>query len=176
MPYYQRLGLIPPKRHTMHRVSPGYRGEGIYYEEVVTTQGFSRAYSIVYHLRPPTRVKKVEPAGNRVVEVAAEKALRHHHIKSKQIARQGDPLSGRVPIFSNAEVTLLRCRPEKAQAELYRNASADEIIFVHRGAGSVMTMFGVLPFRPFDYVVIPRCTTYEMRFDAASDPDLLVIE
>src|SRR5215470_11954864 len=100
MPPYKQLGSIPRKRHIAHRREGGYRGEGIYYEEVVTTQGFSRAYSIVYHLRPPTRVKKVEPAGNRVVEVAAEKALRHHHIKTKQIPRQGDLLSGRVPIFT----------------------------------------------------------------------------
>ena len=58
MPIYHSLGQVPPKRHTLHRVSPGYKNEGIYYEEVVTTHGFSRAYSIVYHLRPPTRVKR----------------------------------------------------------------------------------------------------------------------
>ena len=63
MPYYRQLGSIPRKRHIAHRVSPGYKGEGIYYEEVVSTQGFNRAYSIVYHLRPPTGVKAVEPAG-----------------------------------------------------------------------------------------------------------------
>ncbi len=37
-------------------------------------------------------------------------------------------------------------------------------------------MFGVLPFKPFDYVVIPRCTTYHIAFDADTPPDLLVIE
>ncbi len=63
MPHYLRLGTLPKKRHTAHRVQPGYKNEGIYYEEVVTTAGFGRAYSIVYHLRPPTRVRKVEPAG-----------------------------------------------------------------------------------------------------------------
>ena len=61
MPPYRQLGSIPPKRHTQLRHEPGYRGEGIYYEEVVTTQGFSRAYSIAYHLRPPTRVKQGGP-------------------------------------------------------------------------------------------------------------------
>ena len=63
MPPYRQLGSLPRKRHIEHRAKPGYRGEGIYYEEVVTTAGFGRAYSIVYHLRPPTRVRKVEPAG-----------------------------------------------------------------------------------------------------------------
>jgi homogentisate 1,2-dioxygenase len=37
-------------------------------------------------------------------------------------------------------------------------------------------MFGVLPFRPYDYVVIPHCTTYRLDFDAGTQPDLLVIE
>ena len=56
MPPYLRLGSIPRKRHIAHPNVPGFKGEGIYYEEVVTVAGFSRAYSIVYHLRPPTRV------------------------------------------------------------------------------------------------------------------------
>ena len=46
-----------------HKHEPGFRGEGIFYEEVMTTAGFGRAYSICYHLRPPTRVRKVEAAG-----------------------------------------------------------------------------------------------------------------
>src|SRR5262249_11562940 len=160
-----------------HRVQPGYRGEGIYYEEVVSTAGFGRAYSIVYHLRPPTRVRHVEPAGQMVVETVAEPALRHHHLKSGRLPAGGDPITGRVPLLSNADVTLWRCRPAAPQQELYRNASGDEIIFVHRGQGRLHTMFGVLPFRPFDYLVIPHTTTYSLEFDEeAGAPDLLVIE
>src|SRR5208282_3424706 len=92
------------------------------------------------------------------------------------LPRGGDPLSGRVPILANEDVILSRCRPERPQAELYRNASADEVIFVHRGRGTLQSMFGVLPFRPFDYLVIPRCTTYRMEFEAGVEPDLLVVE
>src|SRR5262245_31500422 len=79
---YRRLGSLPPKRHIAHRHEPGYRGEGIYYEEVVTLAGFGRAYSICYHLRPPTRVKKIEAAGEVPLDVIPEKTLRHHHLKS----------------------------------------------------------------------------------------------
>jgi homogentisate 1,2-dioxygenase len=176
MPYYQRLGSIPPKRHTAHRVTPGYRNEGIYYEEVVTTQGFSRAYSIVYHLRPPTRVKSIEAAGHIRLEIVHDLPLRHIHTQTGHMAAKRDPITGRVPIFANADVVLSRCRPAKPQDELYRNASADEIIFVHRGYGRLITMFGVLPVKPFDYVVIPRTTTYMLEFDHESHPDLLIIE
>lgn len=177
MPRYLSLGSIPKKRHIAHRVTPGYKGEGIYYEEVVSTQGFARAYSIVYHLRPPTQVKKVEPAGNCVVERVEQPVLRHHHLKTGALVPTGDPITGRVPLLANADVTLWRCRPVAQQAELFRNALADEIVFIHNGSGQLLTHFGRLPFRAFDYVVIPRCTTYRLDFDpAAGKPDLLVIE
>src|SRR5271163_2932417 len=101
MPYYRQLGSIPHKRHTAFGANPGFRGEGIHYEEVVTTQGFSRAYSIVYHLRPPTRVKKIEPAGSVKIDVVPQDVLRHFHINSGKLPRHGDPIGGRAPIFTN---------------------------------------------------------------------------
>ena len=176
MPSYKKLGSVPPKRHIKHRHEPGYKKEGIYYEEVVTTAGFGRAYSIVYHLRPPTRVKKVEAAGTVTVETANEPALRHHHFKTGAIKPAGDPLTGRIPLLLNNDVLLARCRPAQRQVELYRNASADEVIFVHQGKGTVHTMFGPLPFRPFDYIVLPRCTTYRLEFETGAQPDLLIVE
>jgi homogentisate 1,2-dioxygenase len=176
MPRYLSLGSIPKKRHTAHRTSPGYKNEGIYYEEVVSTHGFSRAYSIVYHRLPPTRVKKVEPAGAWHIERVEQPALRHHHLKTAKIPSKGDPVTGRVPLFTNADVTLWRCRPAEAQRGLYRNGLADEIIFVHKGRGELLTHFGVLPFKPFDYIVIPRCTTYTLAFGRDVPADLLVIE
>jgi homogentisate 1,2-dioxygenase len=176
MPQYLKLGSLPKKRHIAHKREGGYRGEGIYYEEVVTTKGFNAAYSICYHLRPPTRVKKVEPAGETQIETANESVLRHHHFKTAGIKAAGDPITGRVPLLTNADVTMYRCRPAKPQAELYRNAAADEVIFVHKGQGSVQTMFGVLPFKPFDYIVIPHCTTYRIDFDAGLQPEMLVVE
>jgi homogentisate 1,2-dioxygenase len=176
MPQYLQRGRIPPKRHTAHRTSPGYKSEGLFYEEVITTQGFSRAYSIVYHLRPPTRVRKVEAAGKLEVNVAEQDTLRHHHLKSGGMPASGDPVTGRVPLLTNRDVTLWRCRPGQPQAELYRNAAADEIVFVHHGRGTLHSLFGPLPVKPFDYVVIPKTTTYRLGFDpAGGQPDVVVI-
>jgi homogentisate 1,2-dioxygenase len=176
MPHYLRLGSVPRKRHIAHTRAGGYKGEGIYYEEVVTTAGFSRGYSIAYHLRPPTRVTRVEPAGSMAIDYVDEPVLRHHHVKTRAIAAAGDPISGRSVILGNDDVTLARCRPAKAQEELFRNASADEVVFVHSGRGVLHTMFGPLPFREFDYVVIPRCTSYRFEFEPSRQADLLVIE
>ncbi len=176
MVYYRRLGSVPPKRHIEHRHEPGFRGEGIYYEEVVTTAGFGREYSICYHLRPPTRVRKVEPAGFAPLEIVPQEVLRHHHFKTGHFAPRGDVATGRVPLLANSDIVISRCRPAQPQTELYRNGAADEVIFVHRGSGRLLSMFGVLPFKPFDYLVVPHCTTYQIEFDAGVQPDLLILE
>src|SRR4051812_14013384 len=108
MPPYRQLGSIPRKRHIEMRREGGHRGEGIYYEEVVTTAGFGRAYSIAYHLRPPTRVRKVESAGTLPLDEAEVPVLRHHHLKSGGMKAGGDPVTGRVPVFFNADVVMAR--------------------------------------------------------------------
>jgi homogentisate 1,2-dioxygenase len=176
MPFYRKVGSIPRKRHVAHRHEPGYRNEGIYYEEVVTTAGFGRSYSICYHLRPPTRVRKVEAAGTIAVETIPQATLRHHHLKTGALKPASDIITGRVPLLVNEDVTLARCRPAQRQTELYRNATADEVLFVHQGRGTLHTLFGPLPFKQYDYVVIPRCITYRLEFEPGAQPDLLVIE
>jgi homogentisate 1,2-dioxygenase len=118
----------------------------------------------------------VESAGRVTYDRVATTTLRHHQLKTKSLPATGDPISGRIPLLTNDDVTLLRCRPDQPQAELYRNADADEILFLHHGQGQLVSMFGTLPINPFDYVVIPRCTTYQLVFDATVQPDLLVIE
>src|SRR5262245_66110314 len=111
MPQYIQRGILPPKRHTAFAREGGFKNEGIYYEEVVTLAGFGRAYSIVYHLRPPTRVRKVEPEGRVDLDTFEQPALRHHHLNSGQMKPAGDPVTGRVPLLTNADVTLPRRRP-----------------------------------------------------------------
>src|SRR5437660_2504065 len=118
MPPYLKRGTVPPKRHTAFKHEPGYKGEGLYYEEVVTTAGFGRAYSICYHLRPPTRVKQIEPSGELPLHVHPYAALRHHHLKTRQLPAVGDPISTRVPLLFNEDVVLARCRAAQPQEEL----------------------------------------------------------
>jgi homogentisate 1,2-dioxygenase len=176
MPPYLRIGSLPRKHHISHRHEPGYRNEGIYYEEVVTTAGFGRAYTICYHLRPPTRVRKVEAAGSVSIETVTEPTLRHYHFKTGHLKPAGDPITGRIPLLMNDDVILARCCPAQPQTELYRNAAADEVLFIHQGKGLLHSMFGLLPFRPFDYIVIPHCTTYRLEFESGTQPELLIME
>ena len=56
MTYYRRVGDIPRKRHTLHRVD----GE-VCPEELVGTEGFSGPSSLLYHRRSPSAIASIEP-------------------------------------------------------------------------------------------------------------------
>src|SRR2546423_1235554 len=92
MPFYQRLGELPRKHHIwFHRngAGPGYKGEDIFYEHVVTTEGFNEAFSIMYHLRPPTRVRSVKLLKCEELKKAADSPLRHHHLQTAKPRSRG---------------------------------------------------------------------------------------
>ena len=181
MPFYQKLGQIPRKHHIwFHRngAAPTFKNEGIAYEHVITTEGFNEAYSIMYHLRPPTRVRSVKLLKCEELKKAADSPLRHHHLRTANIARKGDLYSGRIPILFNQDMTAWRARPEKpyGKFQYYKNGGADEIIFVFKGGGTVETMFGKQRYRAEDYIVIPRGITYRLVPDKVEEEDYLILE
>ena len=85
-----------------------------------------------------------------------------------------DYLTGRVPFLTNADVTLGYARFSQPMAYHFRNADADEVLFVHRGNGRLETDFGPLQYEVGDYLVIPRGTVY--RFVPAAATELMIIE
>ena len=181
MPQYLRLGQVPRKHHIRfpREGAASYKGEGLHYEHIVTTEGFDRAYSILYHLKPPTRVKRVELVREWAPRAAAPSPLRHHHLKSAGIERRGDPYTGRVPLMFNQDMICSRCRPSSAMEggyDFYRNGQFDDILFVWSGGGVLETKFGRLRYRADDYIVIPRGTTYRLVPDNISREDYLVLE
>ena len=178
MPSYHQLGQLPPKRHTKLRreVEESYLNEGIAYEHVVTTQGFDRAYSILYHLRPPTRTQHVGRIEAPPLIAADDQALRHHHFRTNHLPRRGNAVSGRVPLMFNTDLTCYRCRPADTQKTIYKNACADEVIYIHYGQGHVETLFGLLPYSECDYIVIPRGTLYRFVSSDTAEEDHLIIE
>ncbi len=181
MPQYLRIGETPRKHHLRfpRAKEASYQGEGLHYEHVVTTEGFDRAYSILYHTKPPTRVKAVELVREWAPRAAGPSPLRHHHLKSAGLSRQGDPFTGRVPLLFNQDMICSRCRPATAMAagyDFYRNGQFDDIIFVWRGGGWLESTFGRLRYRADDYIVIPRGTTYRLVPDDVAIEDYLVLE
>jgi homogentisate 1,2-dioxygenase len=178
MPSYRSLGHLPPKRHIQFasRNGKSFLDENLYYEHVITTNGFDRAYSILYHLRPPTRNTKVELVGETILEKIETMPLHHVHLKTGEMARSGNPIAGRVPVMFNDDLVAWRCRPDAEQEELYRNGAADEVIFIQQGSGYLETLLGKLPYRRGDYIVVPRTITYRLVSDNIEKEDHLILE
>src|SRR3989475_4999356 len=165
MPYYQKLGEMPRKHHiwfNRNGQGPTFKNEGIAYEHVITTEGFNEAYSIMYHLRPPTRVRSVKLLKCEELKKAADSPLRHHHLRTANIARKGDLYSGRIPILFNQDMTAWRARPEKpyGKFEDYKNGGGDEIIFIFKGGRTGVTVFRKQPYRAEGFIVLPRGVSF----------------
>ncbi len=169
MPFYQRLGEVPRKRHTVFR-----ENGTLLTEEVLGLEGFSGNESILYHLLSPCRIQELGPFEPIVREEWVPEAHAHRHMKTMGIEPGGDAVTGRRLLMWNDDVEISLCRPDAPMERYYRNGEGDEVVFVHEGQGTVETIFGDLPYRQGDYVVIPRGTTY--RFVPEGEQRYLVFE
>jgi homogentisate 1,2-dioxygenase len=169
VPFYQRLGEVPAKRHTVAR------DDGrLLTEEVMGFEGFSGLESILYHLESPCRVIELGEFEPIVRDEWVPGTHAHRHLRTWEVAPAGDPVAGRRLLMWNDDVEISLCRPTEEMDYFFRNGEGDEVIFVHEGSGTLETVFGDLPYRPGDYVVVPRGTTY--RFRAEGEQRHLVFE
>ena len=172
MPIYHTLGKIPAKRHTVYRQPNGK----LYAEELVSTEGFSGMYSLVYHTHPPTIVKSLGTPYSVEPKIAKEKHLRHTSLLGFNVKQEDDYLKSRKPVLVNADLQISLAAPKKSMTDyFYKNSQADEVIFIHKGTGTLMTGFGKIKFSYGDYLVVPRGTIYQMEFDDENNR-LFIIE
>ena len=170
--YYYRLGEVPHKRHTQFRKADG----SLHHEELMGIRGFSGNKSLLYHLRPPTRVEKLSL--ERRVEIPYEEPgpLRHRLVRSASLPARGDAVGGRVPLLANDDVCLSVVRPSEPMEYWYRFAHGDEVVFVHEGTGVLESQFGTLRYGRGDYLVIPTGVIWRILPDAGVDQRMLVVE
>lgn len=172
MPHYCKRGSIPAKRHTQFRKPDG----SLYAEELVGTEGFSDVSSIVYHVHPPTAVLEVGEPTPFAPKIAERKNLKNRCYKGFKIQPQDNFLQSRKYVLVNSDVYLALSAPRKSMTDyFYKNAEADEVIFVHEGSGTLKSLYGEITFGYGDYLVIPRGTIYQMEFNT-EDNRLLIIE
>jgi homogentisate 1,2-dioxygenase len=139
MPIYHSLGEIPHKRHTVFRKPNGQ----LYAEELVSTEGFSSLYSLVYHVYPPTIVKEIGKPYSVEPKIAREKHLRHTSLLGFNIHAESDYLKSRKDVLVNSDLHISLAAPTKSMTEyFYKNSQADEVIFIHKGNGTLKTGFG----------------------------------
>jgi homogentisate 1,2-dioxygenase len=170
--YYATRGRIPHKRHTQFRQPDG----SLYHEELMGIHGFSGNKSLLYHLRPPTAVQRVEPGCEVKTSEAPQGPVRHRLLRTAGIRAGGDAVEGRVPVMANSDVRISLVRPQQAMSYWYRYAHGDEVIFVHEGDGVLESQFGSLRYGPGDYLVVPTGVIWRILPGTDSPQRMLVVE
>ena len=172
MPHYQQLGNIPHKRHIQFRKPNGE----LYSEQLFSTEGFSNDYSILYHCHPPTQIIKTDEPINVAPTIAEEKMLKHRSFEGFHIKPVNDYLQSRIPVLVNNDCHVVLAAPQESMTTyFFKNADADEVIFIHEGTGKLLTQYGELSFGYGDYLVIPRGTIYQITFDTEANR-LFIVE
>ena len=155
---YQRRGDVPAKRHTQMWLDD----DTLAVEQVIGLRGFDGPSSILYHLETPVRVKEVGKFRQIERDEWVPDDHAHRLFDTWDVEPEGDHLSGRKLLMWNDDVEISFARPARSMERYYRNGEGDECIFVHEGTGTVETILGDLPYRPGDYIVIPRGITWRM--------------
>ncbi len=172
MPHYYTLGQVPPKRHTQFRKPNGE----LYREELFSTEGFSDMYSLLYHCNPITQIKQVDEPFSVAPKTIHDKQLKPRSLQGFHIKPEDDYLKSRKPVLVNSDCHISLAAPRKSMTDyFFKNADADELIFVHEGTGNFKSCYGELRFAYGDYIVIPRGTIYQIDFDT-EDNRLFIVE
>ena len=172
MPIYHTLGSIPHKRHTIHEKPDG----GIYYEQLFGTEGFHGMSSLLYHVHRPTMIKSINSATDVSPKPAVDKNITPMMLQGWNVKPEDDFLKSRIHVLFNNDLNIALAAPRKSlQDYYYKNADADEMIFVHKGSGTLRTLFGHLKFAYGDYLIIPRGMIYQIDFDT-EDNRLFIVE
>jgi len=161
MPIYHKLGSIPPKRHTQFRKSDG----GLYYEQLFGTIGFDGMSSLLYHIHRPTIIRSVDqPVDVRPV-LSCPHNITPRRLMGFDVPFTDDYLDSRTPLMANNDLVLGLAAPKGSMTDyFYKNADADELVFVHRGSGTLRTQLGNIPFVSGDYLLIPRGMIHQFEF------------
>src|SRR5262249_5278006 len=110
MTYYYKLGQIPHKRHTQFRQPDG----SLYHEELMGLHGFSGVESLLYHVRPPTQIRRTEVLCKVEIPYEEPGPLRHRHFRSAGVHPGGDLIASRIPLMGNNDVVMYAACPTQA--------------------------------------------------------------
>ncbi|WP_108870261.1 homogentisate 1,2-dioxygenase [Aquimarina aquimarini] len=172
MPFYHKLGEIPNKRHTQF-----YKENGkLYAEQLFGTVGFDGMSSNLYHEHRPTQVKAIQNKRSVIPKIAKENNIKSYLLKGFQAPQVDDYLESRIVLLTNSDCNIIVSAPkESTTSYFYKNADADELIFIHKGKGILKTQLGNLSFSYGDYLLIPRGVIYQFHFEDSNNR-LFIVE
>ena len=156
MAYYRSIGDVPRTRHTQHRDPEGR----LYREELMGEEGFSSDSSLLYHRGVPSAI-----VASTVWELPDQSWTPNHplaprHLRLHDLETGSDAVADRRVVLANNDVRISYVVTGTEPSAYYRDAIGDECVFVESGSGVLETVFGVVPYRAGDFVVVPRATTH----------------
>src|SRR6187399_3585439 len=161
MPIYHHLGKIPTKRHTIFKSEK----DKFYYEQLFGTEGFHGNSSLSYHIHRPTQVKEILNSYSVEPKIAIGKNIKSLLLKGFELKPEDDFLDSRKAMLVNRDCIIGLAAPRKSLTTyFYKNADADEMLFIHKGKGKLRTMMGNISFEYGDYLIIPRGMIYQIEF------------
>jgi homogentisate 1,2-dioxygenase len=161
-----QVGDVPRKHHVQLRGADG----ALRFEECFTRDGFDGPYSILYHLRRP-HVHRLAPAhhGWTAPVSAGERALAKRHYRTGELAHHGGPpIDARVALLFNQDLIAGVAFPTADDPVYVADGDADQLVYVHRGGGTLHTILGDVSFAQGDYVFVPRGLVH--RFAPSKEP------
>jgi homogentisate 1,2-dioxygenase len=161
MPIYHSLGKIPHKRHTIFKNGK----DRYFYEQLFGTIGFDGMSTLSYHVHRPTMVKELRKPKDVTPKIAIEKNMRSLRLHGFKTKPEKDHLAARKTMLVNSDCAIVLAAPQAKSVDyFYKNADCDEMIFVHKGSGTLRTFLGNIDFKYGDYLMIPRGMIYTMEF------------
>ncbi len=173
MPFYHKLGKIPPKRHTTFYKEDG---ESLYREEHFSTKGFSGIYSNKYHLYMPTKTLRISEKPDLEDVSWNEAPLQHFHFYTNDLKKQGDFYTARNVWMQNEHCRISTAFVTENPDYFLKNSYHHEYIFIHYGTGEFISEFGKMKFVPGDQIIVPRGIIYQMHFDDFENSKIMVVE
>lgn len=157
---------MPSKRHTVFQSNNGNH----YYEQLFGTEGFHGMSSLLYHVHRPTQVKEILKSYSVAPDIAIDKNIKALLLKGFEIKPKADFLESRTTLLVNSDCEIGLAAPTQSQTGyFYKNADADELLFIHKGKGVLKTFMGNIPFEYGDYLIIPRGMIYQMHFETTDN-------
>ncbi len=162
MPIYHKLGKIPSKRHVQFRKEDG----SLFYEQLFGTIGFDGMSSLLYQHHRPTMVSEIGEAIDMTPKVVVDRNMTSRKLIGFDVKPEDDFLESRKTMLVNSDIQIGVAAPRKSlRSYFYKNADADEMLFIHKGTGTLRTFVGNINFEYGDYLIIPRGMIYQIDFD-----------
>ena len=173
MPFYVKVGKVPPKRHiTFYKPD----GKSLYREELFSTKGFSGIYSNKYHIYMPPQVESLKEVSLNNNNLWDDAPLKYYHFFTDEKQTKGDFLNSRNEFLKNEHCAVSTAHVSEDTDVFFRNSFMHELIFVHHGEGEFLSEYGKLPFEQWDYIMVPKGTTYQIKFKDFKNNKLFIVE